>query len=46
VIDMKTNIRVNNTTRELSVDSRVTLPDALREVLGLTGTKRGCDQGA
>jgi hypothetical protein len=26
---MKTNIRVNNTTHELSVDSRVTLLDAL-----------------
>jgi xanthine dehydrogenase YagT iron-sulfur-binding subunit len=28
------------------VDSRVTLLDALRDVLGLTGTKKGCDQGA
>jgi xanthine dehydrogenase iron-sulfur cluster and FAD-binding subunit A len=46
VIDMKTNIRVNNTTHELSLDSRLTLLDALREVLGLTGTKKGCDQGA
>ena len=31
---------------ELSVDSRLTLLDALRDVLGLTGTKKGCDQGA
>src|SRR5438093_2458529 len=46
VIDMKTNIRVNNTAHELSVDSRLTLLDALRDVLGLTGTKKGCDQGA
>jgi xanthine dehydrogenase YagT iron-sulfur-binding subunit len=37
---------VNDTTHELSVDSRLTLLDALRDVLGLTGTKKGCDQGA
>jgi xanthine dehydrogenase YagT iron-sulfur-binding subunit len=46
MIDMKTTLRVNNTTHELSVDSRLTLLDALRDVLGLTGTKKGCDQGA
>jgi xanthine dehydrogenase YagT iron-sulfur-binding subunit len=43
---MKTTIRVNDTIHELSVDSRVTLLDALRDELGLTGTKKGCDQGA
>ena len=43
---MKTNIRVNDTSHELSLDSRTTLLDALRDVLGLTGTKKGCDQGA
>jgi aerobic-type carbon monoxide dehydrogenase small subunit (CoxS/CutS family) len=36
---MKTNVRVNNTTNEISLDSRVTLLDALRDVLGLPGTK-------
>jgi xanthine dehydrogenase YagT iron-sulfur-binding subunit len=46
VIEMKTNLRVNNTNHELSLDSRVTLLDAFRDVLGLTGTKKGCDQGA
>jgi len=46
VIDLKTNIRVNNTIHELALDSRLTLLDALRDVLGLTGTKKGCDQGA
>jgi len=30
----------------LEIDSRVTLLDALRDHLGLTGTKKGCDQGA
>ena len=43
---MATTLRVNGSNHELSVDSRVTLLDALRDVLGLTGTKKGCDQGA
>jgi len=43
---MRTTLRVNNTTHELSADARLTLLDALRDVLGLTGTKKGCDQGA
>lgn len=28
------------------MDARVTLLDALRDRLGLTGAKKGCDQGA
>ena len=36
---------VNGTERELTVDNRVTLLDALREHLKLTGTKKGCDHG-
>ena len=43
---VKTSLRVNDTTHELSLDSRLTLLDTLRDVLGLTGTKKGCDQGA
>ena len=43
---MATRLRVNGSNRELSADSRVTLLDALRDVFGLTGTKKGCDQGA
>jgi xanthine dehydrogenase YagT iron-sulfur-binding subunit len=39
-------LRVNGYMRRLQLDSRVTLLDALREDLGLTGTKKGCDQGA
>ena len=35
---MKTCLRVNNKTQELSVDSCVTSLDVLRDVLGLTGT--------
>jgi len=36
---------VNGTKHRLEVDPRMTLLDALRDVLGLTGTKKGCDQG-
>jgi xanthine dehydrogenase YagT iron-sulfur-binding subunit len=36
---------VNGEARTLTVDPRVTLLDALRERLGLTGTKKGCDRG-
>jgi xanthine dehydrogenase YagT iron-sulfur-binding subunit len=38
-------LTVNGRPRELSVDGRVTVLDALREHLHLTGTKKGCDQG-
>jgi xanthine dehydrogenase YagT iron-sulfur-binding subunit len=37
--------QVNGERRELTVDPRVTLLDALRERLDLTGTKKGCDRG-
>lgn len=36
---------VNGKPRELSLDPRTTLLDALREHLHLTGTKKGCDHG-
>ena len=45
-VGVRTSLRVNDTLHELLIDSRVTLLDALRDVLGLTGTKKGCDQGA
>ena len=45
-VGVRTSLRVNDTTHELSLDSRLTLLDPLREVLGLTGTKKGRDQGA
>ncbi|MDT9685380.1 2Fe-2S iron-sulfur cluster-binding protein [Streptomyces sp. TRM76323] len=38
-------LRVNGTLRALTVDHRTTLLDALREGLGLTGAKKGCDHG-
>ena len=38
-------LRVNATERTLQLDPRVTLLDALREHLDLTGSKKGCDHG-
>ncbi|MGE0764986.1 MAG: aldehyde dehydrogenase iron-sulfur subunit PaoA [Hyphomicrobiaceae bacterium] len=41
----KVSLNVNGVSRDLEVDTRTTLLDALREHLRLTGTKKGCDQG-
>ena len=38
-------MKVNGAQKSLTLDSRVTLLDALREKLGLTGSKKGCDHG-
>ncbi len=38
-------LSVNGKPRELEVDTRTTLLDALREHMQLTGTKKGCDHG-
>ncbi len=38
-------LKVNGQTRALTLEPRVTLLDALRETLGLTGSKKGCDHG-
>jgi len=38
-------LRVNNQVQTLSLDPRTTLLDALREHIGLTGTKKGCGHG-
>src|SRR4029077_17789519 len=37
---------INGTDYALDLDPRVSLLDVLREWLRLTGTKKGCDQGA
>jgi xanthine dehydrogenase YagT iron-sulfur-binding subunit len=39
-------LTINSTTYELAVDPRTSLLDVLREQLALTGTKKGCNQGA
>ena len=38
-------LKVNGTVRTVQAEPRVTLLDALRERLDLTGTKKGCDHG-
>ena len=42
---LKVNLFINNTAKPLTIDSRTSLLDALRERLALTGTKKGCDHG-
>lgn len=42
---VQVSFRVNGKIKKLAVDSRMTLLDALREKLQLTGTKKGCDHG-
>jgi xanthine dehydrogenase YagT iron-sulfur-binding subunit len=39
-------VRINGETKTLAVEPRTSLLDMLREQLQLTGTKKGCDQGA
>jgi xanthine dehydrogenase YagT iron-sulfur-binding subunit len=39
-------MRVNGVSEKLDLSPQVSLLDALRGDLGLTGTKKGCDQGA
>ena len=41
----KVSFTVNGERRDLDLDNRTTLLDALREHLHLTGTKKGCDHG-
>ncbi|MET4848043.1 (2Fe-2S)-binding protein [Bradyrhizobium japonicum] len=38
-------LQINGATKSLNIDSRTTLLDALREHVGLTGSKKGCDHG-
>jgi xanthine dehydrogenase YagT iron-sulfur-binding subunit len=42
---VKVNLNINGKKYPLDVDPRVTLLDALRERLQLTGSKKGCDHG-
>lgn len=42
---MVATLHVNGVEHKVELDTRVTLLDALRDHLGLTGAKKGCDQG-
>ncbi|HSC22149.1 MAG TPA: 2Fe-2S iron-sulfur cluster-binding protein [Casimicrobiaceae bacterium] len=41
----RVRLDVNGHVYDLMLEPRVTLLDALREYIGLTGTKKGCDRG-
>jgi xanthine dehydrogenase YagT iron-sulfur-binding subunit len=43
---MRVRLIVNGEVRDLELDPRQSLLDVLRETLDLTGTKKGCNQGA
>ncbi len=43
--EMEVTLQVNGQSQVVKVDPRTTLLDALRERMGLTGTKKGCDHG-
>ena len=43
---MMMRLHINGTNYALQLEPRVSLLDALREYLGLSGTKKGCNQGA
>jgi xanthine dehydrogenase YagT iron-sulfur-binding subunit len=44
-LPVNVTLRVNGETRSLTLDARTTVLDALREHVGLTGSKKGCDHG-
>ncbi|MFC4017655.1 (2Fe-2S)-binding protein [Micromonospora sp. GCM10011542] len=44
--EVEVRLRVNGVSRTTTVEPRVSLLDALRDRLELTGTKKGCNQGA
>lgn len=44
-IESTVTLSINGADHTLKVDNRATLLDALRDRIGLTGTKKGCDRG-
>lgn len=44
-MDASITLRVDGALRSLTVDTRTTVLDALREHLGVTAAKKGCDHG-
>jgi xanthine dehydrogenase YagT iron-sulfur-binding subunit len=44
-MDREVTLRINGADHTLRLDARVTVLDALREHLDLTGAKKGCDHG-
>ena len=44
-MDAQISVRVDGADRSIIVDTRTTLLDALRDRLGVTSAKKGCDDG-
>jgi xanthine dehydrogenase YagT iron-sulfur-binding subunit len=44
-LPVNVTLQVNGAAKSLNIDARTTLLDALREHIGLTGSKKGCDHG-
>jgi xanthine dehydrogenase YagT iron-sulfur-binding subunit len=44
-LPVKVTLQVNGSSKPLMIDARTTVLDALREHVGLPGTKKGCDHG-
>jgi xanthine dehydrogenase YagT iron-sulfur-binding subunit len=44
-LPVSVTLKVNGESKSLALDARTTVLDALREHLGLTGSKKGCDHG-
>jgi xanthine dehydrogenase YagT iron-sulfur-binding subunit len=44
-LPVSVTLRVNGESKPLRIDARTTVLDALREHVGLTGSKKGCDHG-
>jgi len=44
-MDVEITLRVNGVAHRMTIDTRTMLLDALRERLGITGPKKGCDHG-
>ena len=44
-VETQVSLTVNGASRQLELDTRTTLLDALREHMSLSGTKKGCDHG-
>jgi xanthine dehydrogenase YagT iron-sulfur-binding subunit len=44
-MEAEITLHVNGAERRLAIDTRMTLLDVLRERLGVTGSKKGCDHG-
>jgi xanthine dehydrogenase YagT iron-sulfur-binding subunit len=45
IVDTEITLRVDGSEHRLAVDTRTTLLDAMRERLGITSPKKGCDHG-